>query len=213
MKKFMLGLAAAALLLSVSAVNAMEYGFDKAHSSVGFTVKHLLSKVSGNFTDYDGTINFDPKDPTAGKVKVTIVAKSINTGIEKRDEHLRSAAFFEVEKYPTLTFNSTKVEKGADDTHFKVSGDLTIHGVTKPVVLDVEYAGTDNAMGADIIGFSATTKIDRRDFGLTWGEEMMSTAKNLMVGNDITINIEVAGMDKAAMKKMMEKAKKDADKK
>jgi polyisoprenoid-binding protein YceI len=211
MKKFVLGLAAAALL-SVSAVNATEYGFDKAHSSVGFTVKHLLSKVSGSFTDYDGTINFDPKNPTAAKVKVTIQAKSISTGVEKRDGHLRSPDFFDVAKFPTLTFVSTKVEKGADDSHFKVTGDLTIHGVTKSVVLDTEFGGTDNAMGADIVGFSATTKIDRRVFGLTWGEEMMSTAKNLMVGNDVTINIEVAGMDKAAMKKMAEK-KKDAVKK
>ena len=208
MKMILLGLAAAVLLFA-SAVNAAEYGFDKAHSSVGFTVKHLLSKVNGSFTDYDGTFKFDPKNPTAATVKVTIQAKSINTGVDKRDAHLRSDAFFDVEKFPTLTFTSTKVEKGADDTHFKVTGDLTIHGVTKSVVLDVEYNGSDNAMGADIIGFSATTKIDRRDYGLNWGEEMMSNAKNLMVGNDITINIEVAGMDKAAMKKMMEKKKDD----
>lgn len=211
MKKILLGLAAA-VLLSASAVQAADYGFDKAHSSVGFTVKHLLSKVSGSFTDYDGTITFDPKNPTAGKVQVTIQAKSIDTGIEKRDNHLRSAEFFDVAKYPTLTFTSTKVEKGADETHFKVTGDLTIHGVTRSVVLDTEFNGTDKAMGADIIGFSATTKIDRRDYGLDWGEQMLSDAKNLMVGNDITINIEVAGMDKDAMKKMMEK-KKDADKK
>jgi len=219
MKKLLLGLIAAALL-SVSAVNAAEYGFDKAHSHIGFSVKHILSKVPGEFKDYDGSFTFDPAKPEAAKVDVTIQAASIDTRVEMRDHHLKSPDFFDAEKFPTLTFKSTKVEKGADESHFKVTGDLTIHGVTKSVILDVDYLGADTMpmdqegkMTAKIVGFSATTTIDRRDFGLVWNKTLASG--NLMVSNDVAITIDVAGMDKSSMdkmKKMMGK-KKDADKK
>jgi polyisoprenoid-binding protein YceI len=209
MKKLFMFLSTIGFLTAAS-VNATEYGFDKAHSHIGFSVKHILGKVPGEFKDYDGTFTFDPAKPEASKVKVTIQAASINTDNDYRDKDLRSANYFDVEKYPTLTFIGKKVSKGEGNNQYKVEGDLTIHGVTKPVVLDVDYLGSDTMpmdkegkMTAKIAGFSATTKIDRRDFGLTMG--MVLPSGNLMVGNDVNISLDIAGMDTASLKKMAEK--------
>jgi len=216
MKK-LFALLAVAGFLAVTSVNAAEYGFDKAHSHIGFSVKHILSKVPGEFKDYDGTFSFDPAKPEAGKINVTIQAASISTDNEMRDHHLQSPDFFDVEKYPTITYKSTKVSKGDGDNKYVVEGKLTMHGVTKPVTLDVEYLGADTmpmgkdgAMTASIAGFSATAKIDRRDFGLVWNKTLASG--NLMVSNDVDITLDVAAMDKASLKKMaemMSKMKKD----
>ncbi|HEV2355871.1 MAG TPA: YceI family protein [Puia sp.] len=202
--------------LAASTVQAAEYGFDKAHSHVGFKIKHILGMVSGEFKDYDGSFNFDPAKPEASKVKVTIQAASIDTDNEMRDKDLQSEKYFNVAKYPTLTFVSTKVKKGDGENQYNVEGKLTIHGVTKPVTLDVDYLGEDSMpmskdgkMSAKIVGFSATTKIDRRDFGLDMS--MALPSGNLMVGNDVYITLDITGMDKAsldAMKKMMSGAKK-----
>ena len=212
MKKLFLLLTAFGFLAAAS-VNATEYGLDKAHSHIGFSVKHLLTMVPGEFKDFDGSFSFDEKKPGNGKVTVTIQAASIDTNNEMRNKHLKTPDFFDVEKYPTLTFVSKKVE-AAGDKNYKVTGDLTIHGVTKPVVLDVEYMGTDSMMGMDTIGFSATTKIDRRDFGLSMGQDKLSTAGNMMVGNDVKITLDIAGMSKAGMEKMKKMMKdKPADKK
>jgi len=212
MKKFFLLLTAFGFLAAASA-NATEYGFDKAHSHIGFSVKHVLSMVPGEFKDFDGSFSFDEKKPEASKINVTIQVASISTDNEKRDGHLKSPDFFDADKLPTVTFVSKKVEAAGDKT-YKVTGDLTLHGVTKSVVLDVEYLGTDTMMGMDTIGFSASTKIDRRDFGLSWGQDKLSGAGNLIVGNDVKINIDVAGMSKAGMEKMKKMAKeKPADKK
>jgi len=212
MKKLFMALTVFGFLAAASA-NATEYGFDKAHSHVGFSVKHILSMVPGEFKDFDGSFSFDEKKPESSKVNVTIQTASVNTNMEKRDAHLQSADFFDAVKFPTLTFVSTKVE-AAGDKKYKVTGDLTIHGVTKSVVLDVDYMGTDTIMGMDTIGFSASTKIDRRDFGLSWGQDKLSAAGNLMVGNDVNINIDIAGMSKAGMEKMKKMMKnKPADKK
>lgn len=216
MKK-LFALLAVAGFLAVTSVNAAEYGFDKAHSHVGFSVTHILSKVPGEFKDYDGTFSFDPSNPGADKIDVTIQAASIDTGVEMRDHHLQSQDFFEVAKYPTITYKSTKVSKGEGDNKYVVEGDLTMHGVTKPVTLDVEYLGADTMpmgkdgkMTAKIAGFSASAKIDRRDFGLVWNKTLASG--NLMVSNDVDITLDVAAMDKASLKKMaemMSKMKKD----
>lgn len=216
MKKLFLLLAVSGFVAATS-VNATEYGFDKAHSHIGFSVKHILGKVPGEFKDYDGTFTFDPAKPEASKVKVTIQAASINTDNDFRDKDLRSEKFFDVEKYPTLAFVSKKVSKGDGENQYKVEGNLTIHGVTKPVVLDVDYLGADKMpmdkegkMSAQIVGFSATTKVDRRDFGLSMG--MTLPSGNLMVGNDVDITLDITGMDTASLKKMAEmmgKMKKD----
>jgi polyisoprenoid-binding protein YceI len=206
MKKLSVFFAVAALLLA-STAKATEYGFDKAHSHIGFSVKHILSKVPGTFKDYDGTFNFDPAKSEDGKVNVTIQTASISTDNEMRDHHLQSPDFFDAAKFPTLTFVSTKVSKGDADNQYKVEGDLTIHGVTKPVVLDVTYLGADTMpmdkegkMTANIVGFSATTKIDRRDYGLAFNKTLASG--NLMVSNDVDITLDIAGMDKASLNKM-----------
>ncbi|HXL72456.1 MAG TPA: YceI family protein [bacterium] len=198
MKKLFLFLAAFSFL-AVSTVRAEVYGFDKAHSQIGFAVRHILSPVHGEFKDYDGTIHFDPKNPEDARISVTIQVDSINTDNEMRDHHLKTPDFFDAEKYPTITFKSTKITT-AGDNQYKVEGDLTMHGVTKSVVLDTTYDGSDTMMGAKIAGFSATTKIDRRDFGITFNKVLESG--NLMVGNDVTITLDIALMDKAGLEKM-----------
>lgn len=205
MRKKIAGLVLGLALLAAPALYAADYEFDKAHSHVGFSVRHILSNVVGEFTDYTGGFSFDEKKPEASKVDVTIQAASINTGNEKRDGHLKTADFFEVDKFPTLAFKSSKVTS-AGGNKYTVAGDLTMHGVTKPVILDVQYLGADNMMGSKIVGFSATTKIDRRDFGLTWSKTLESG--NLMVGNDVTISLDIAGMEKGAMDKMKKGGKK-----
>jgi len=208
MKK-LLALFIAVGFLSVSSVRAEVYGIDKAHSQVGFSVKHVLSVVHGEFKEYDGTIHFDPKKPEASKIDVTIQTASVSTDNEMRDHHLQSPDFFNAAQFPTITFKSTNVAV-AGDNHYTVTGDLTLHGVTKSVVLDVNYLGQDTAMGAEVDGFSATTKIDRRDFGLSWGEDKLTSAGNLMVGNDVNIQLDLTLMTKKAienMKKMMSKPK------
>ncbi|HEY5038588.1 MAG TPA: YceI family protein [bacterium] len=212
MKKLFLFLTVVSFL-AVTSVRAEEYVFDKAHSHIGFSIRHILSPVPGEFKDYDGSFTFDEKKPEKSKVDVTIQAASISTDNEGRDKHLNSDAFFDTAKYPTLTFKSAKVTV-VEDKKYKVEGDLTIHGVTKPVVLDVEYMGSDTMMGAKIVGFTATTKIDRQDFGLTFNKVLESG--NLMVSNDVVITLDIAGMDKAGMekmKKMMKTKPGDKDKK
>ncbi len=208
MKKLLLSLAVFSFL-AVTAVQAEEYGFDKGHSHIGFSVRHILSPVPGEFKDYDGTIIFDEKKPTAAKIDVTIQVASVSTDNEMRDHHLQSPDFFDAAKYPTITFKSKKVEVAGDKT-YKVTGDLTMHGVTKSVVLDVDYMGSDNMMGANIAGFVAKTKIDRRDFGLVWGEDKLTAAGNLMVANDVNITLDIAAMDKAGMEKMKQMMQKKA---
>jgi polyisoprenoid-binding protein YceI len=201
MKNFILLLAISGFLAATSAY-ATEYGFDKAHTHIGFSVKHILGKVPGDYREFDGSFSFDPKKPEASKVQVTIQSASINTGIEMRDKHLKSGDFFDVDKFPTLTYVSNKVSKVAgSDKKYRVEGDLTLHGVTKPVALDVEYLGADTLMGAKIVGFSATTRIDRRDFGLVWNKTLESG--NLLVGNDVDITLDISGMDKASLEKQM----------
>lgn len=198
MKKLFLFLAAFSFL-AVSSVRAEVYGFDRAHSQIGFAVRHILSPTHGEFKDYDGTVHFDPKKPEDSKIDVTIQTASISTDNDMRDHHLKSPDFFDADKYPTITFKSTKVTAG-NDTQYQVTGDLTIHGVTKSVVLDTTYDGSDVMMGAPIAGFSATTKIDRRDFGLVWNKTLESG--NVMVGNDVTITLDIALMSKAGLEKM-----------
>jgi polyisoprenoid-binding protein YceI len=198
MKKLFLFLAAFSFL-AVSSVRAEVYGFDKAHSQIGFAVRHILSPTHGEFKDYDGTVHFDPKSPEDSKIDVTIQTASISTDNDMRDHHLKSPDFFDADKYPTITFKSTKVTT-VSDNQYKVEGDLTIHGVTKNVVLDTTYDGSDVMMGAPIAGVSATTKIDRRDFGLVWNKTLESG--NVMVGNDVTITLDIALMSKAGLEKM-----------
>ena len=163
---------------------------DPAHTEVGFSVKHLMiSTVRGRFADVRGTIRLDGDDLTQASVEAEIATASIDTRQEQRDAHLRSPDFFEVEKYPTITFRSTSVERIQND-RYRITGDLTIRDVTREVVLE----GTDEGRGrdpwgGDRLGFSAATTIDRRDFGLTWNQALETGG--VLVSNEIKIAIDL----------------------
>ena len=185
------------LTASVASAEARTYSIDKAHSEVGFKIKHLFNKTYGRFADFSGTIQFDPKNVAASSVDVTIQDSTISTENDRRDGDLRSENFFWVEKYPTMTFKSTKVIPSKDPNHFQVGGDLTLRGVTKPVVLDVEYDGMGpvaiqgHSMGTQA-GFSAKTTINRKDFGIVWNRQL--DAGGVMLGDDVDISLDIAAV-------------------
>lgn len=173
------------------------YTIDAAHSSVGFAVRHMVvSKTRGRFTKFSGTFAFDPENPQASHVAVTIEAASVETHDAQRDGHLKSADFFDAENHKELTFKSKRVEgKGGD---LKVIGDLTIRGTTHEVTLDVEYAGGGkDPWGNERAGFSGKTSINRKDYGLTWNSTLETGG--LLVGEKVEIEIDVEAIkDKAA---------------
>ena len=181
---------ASAVALSAPAL-AVAWQIDPAHSNVSFSVRHMMvSNVRGEFTKVSGTVEGDEKAPTQAVINATIDASSINTREEKRDTHLKSADFLDVAKYPTITFKSKKIEPSGA-AQFKVTGDLTLHGVTKEVVLDVSdvTAPIKDPMGKTRAGAQATTKIDRKDFGINWSKVM--DGGGLMVGDEVAISIDV----------------------
>jgi len=182
--------AAVALLSAAAAAQAVEYQIDPVHSSAQFSVRHMMvSNVRGEFAKVTGTVVYDPKNPKASSVEATIDATSINTHEPRRDEDLKSPNFFDVAKYPTLTFKSKKVEK-AGAGKLRVTGDLTIHGVTKEVVLDVEGPSPEAKMGPNIkAGASASTTINRKDFGLMWNKVLESGG--VVVGDEVKITLEI----------------------
>lgn len=164
------------------------YSIDAGHSHVGFAVKHFgLSKVKGEFQKFDGTVTV-AEEPTASHVEVEIQADSFNSRDEGRDAHVRSADFLDVDTYPTLTFRSTGVRPDGDD--WVVTGELTVHGVTRTVELATEFeGGIEDPYGMERIAFSAETEIDREDFGLTWSQVLETGG--LVVGKRVRISIEV----------------------
>ena len=172
------------------------WDLDKVHSSINFSVRHLMvSKVRGVFHDWAGTLELDHKNLTAGKVDVTIQVASIDTKEEKRDAHLKGADFFDAEKFPTIHFKSTGVEKVSDE-EINVTGDLTIAGVTKSVVLKTEVSGiAKDPWGGTRTGFSASTSIDREDFGLKWNAALETGG--VVVGKKVEIHIELEAVLKA----------------
>ena len=188
MKKLLFTLIFAAFTLS--AAHAAEYTIDLSHSHVNFKVKHLaISTVSGRFTDFSGTFQFDPDKMSEASGSVKINVASIDTDIADRDKHLRSADFFDVEKYPEMTFTSSSVTV-IDASNFELTGDLTLHGVTKPVTLKVEYGGMiKDPWGKTRVAFTAEGKLKRSDYGLTWNKVMETGG--LVVGDEIRIIIEI----------------------
>lgn len=173
-----------------TATKVTTWAIDPSHSEAGFTVRHMMvSRVRGKFTDLSGTIKLDEEQFDRSSVEVEIQTASITTGDEKRDEHLRSADFFDAEKYPTITFKSTKIVPGKGD-EFELVGELSMHGVTMPVSIDAEYQGRGmNPWGQEVIGFSGETKINRKDFGLTWNVGLETGG--VLVGDEIKISLEV----------------------
>jgi polyisoprenoid-binding protein YceI len=176
---------------SVPALAESVWQIDPAHTSIQFSVRHMMvSNVRGELTKVSGTVRGDEKDPAHATVEATIDAGSIDTRNDKRDEHLKSPDFLDVAKYPTIAFKSKKIEP-AGDHGWRVTGDLTLHGVTKEVVLDVDgpSAPVKDPRGGLRAGAQATTKIDRRDFGITWSKAL--DGGGVVVGDDIGITIDV----------------------
>ena len=167
-----------------------KYQIDPSHSTVSFSVKHMMiAKVHGGFEKVSGSLDYDAAQPEKASIEAVIDAATINTREPKRDEHLRSPDFFDVAKFPTLKFKSTKVEKDGDD--LKVTGDLTIRDITKSVVLNVEGPSAElkDPYGQSKIGVSGSTKSKRKDFGLTWNAAR--EAGGVLVGDDVTITLDI----------------------
>jgi len=194
-----LGVFAIALVASVASAQSRTYKIDRSHSEVGFKVKHFFNKTYGQFSDFSGEIQFDPKNVAASTVEVTIRDSSINTANAKRDDHLRTEDLFWVEKHPTITFKSTKVIPGKSENNFQVVGDLTIRGVTKPATLDVEYNGSGpvgiqgNSLGVQA-GFTASTTVNRKDYGIVWNRQL--DQGGVMLGDDVDITLSVAAVSR-----------------
>jgi len=181
-----------ACILAVTFVSsvafAAKYDIDPAHSEVGFKIRHLVSKTRGRFDKFSGTVQFDPTNLAKLSTDVTIDTKSINTNSEKRDTHLRSADFFNVEKFPIMTFKSTSAKK-IGDNKLQLMGNLTLLGVTKPVALEVEYTGEANDPWGNVrSGFTAVGKINRKDFGMTYN---ITDKGGVVIGDDVDLLIEV----------------------
>ncbi|WHX41048.1 YceI family protein [Mesobacillus sp. AQ2] len=167
-----------------------KFAVDQAHSAIGFEVKHMMvSKVKGQFGSYTADVEAaDLADLTTASIAFKIDVASIDTRSEDRENHLKSADFFDVENYPTIDFKSTNITRDGDD--YKVTGDLTIKDVTKPVTFDVEYGGKGtNPWGVEVYGFEAEAKVNREDFGLTWNAALETGG--VLVGKDIKIKVEL----------------------
>ncbi len=179
------------LVLGFGAAAAQDvYTIDPNHSSVAFKIRHLVSKVGGGFTDFGGTITADFGNLDVSGVQFSIRTASIDTRNEDRDGHLRSSDFFDVEKFPEITFTSTKITK-VDKDSFAVAGTLTMHGVSKPTTLTVDYLGEMNAMGGTRAGYELSTTLDRKDFGVSWNRAL--DTGGFILGDDVAvmINLEV----------------------
>ena len=182
---------ALAFTLAASAAFSQDvYNVDKTHSEVTFRVRHFVSKVSGRFDDFSGTITVVPGKPAASSVEFAIKAASINTANPGRDNHLKSADFFDVEKQPEITFKSTKIAPVDADT-FNVTGIFTMHGVARELTIPVEFGGTvTDSRGTEKAGFSLATKINRKDYGIVWNQTLDSGGVMLGDEVEITVNIE-----------------------
>ena len=190
MKKYLSLLLLVALCGSAASVRAEEvYKLDPVHSSINFKVRHFFSYVTGSFKKFEGTITVDPDHPEKSSVTATIDATSIDTQNEKRDGHLKSADFFDVTKFPTITFKSKSVKQTGADAG-DIVGDLTMHGVTKEIVLHAKFLGKGKGMGGtSISGWQVTPEpIKRSEYGLTWSKAVEGTA---VVGEEVTISIDI----------------------
>ena len=200
---------ALAVLLFAAPTLAVELQADPAHSTATFAVKHMMvSTVHGNFGKVSGTVNYDPKDPTKSTASLQIDPASIDTRNEKRDGHLKSADFFDVQKCPEMTFKSNKVQKSGDK-HYKVTGDLTMHCTTKPVTLDVEGLNgpVKGPTGGNLYALTATGKLNRKEFGLNWNKAL--EAGGVALGEDVqmTVDLELTDSPPAARKEAQAETK------
>jgi polyisoprenoid-binding protein YceI len=173
-----------------------EYRIDPAHSTIGFAIRHYeINWVSGRFKDFSGTIRYDEQDVTKSSVEFTAKVESIDTGVAARDNHLRNADFFEVAKYPELSFKSTRVERKGKNGYV-LHGDFTMKGVTKQIAIPFTVAGAiKDPRGNTRFGISAQTKIDRRDYGITWGKALEGGGLDL--GNEVSIDLQLEAVKAA----------------
>ena len=188
---------AAALLLTAASVLAapQTYVVDRAHSEADFSIRHMMSKVSGKFDDFSGAINVDRANPAASSVEFTIKAASINTGNEGRDKDLRSANFFDVEKHPEIHFKSVSVAPSKTKNLYEVTGDLTMHGVTKRVALPVEFLGFQkDPWGNERAGFAVDTTLNRKDYGINWNKALDNGG--VLLGDDVKVSINLETLPK-----------------
>lgn len=191
MKTFVKAAAAVVILAFPTFATAAPWNIDADHSNVGFKIRHMMvSNVKGNFGKVVGVVDIDEKDITKSKVEVMVDTASINTGVVKRDDHLKSPDFFDAARYPAMTFVSQQVKKGGNG-RLQVHGLLTLHGITKPVILDVEgpTKAFKDPWGNIKRGATATTRINRKDFGLTYNAAIESGG--VLVGEEVDIDLEV----------------------
>lgn len=176
-------------------MSTQTWNIDPAHSSVHFTVRHMvIAKVRGSFGKFSGSLTLDGADLAQGRLTAKVDVASIDTAEEKRDAHLKSADFFDVARFPEMTFTSTRVEGQGE--RFKVVGDLSLHGVTKPVSLEVERNGAGkDPWGNERVGFSAKGSLNRTDYGLKWNQAL--EAGGVLVGEKVEIEIEVSAVKAA----------------
>jgi polyisoprenoid-binding protein YceI len=187
---------AQATKVSYEPITGGDYRIDPAHSIIGFAIRHMeINWIEGRFKDFTGTIHYDESDITKSSVEFTAKVESIDTGIEGRDKHLRTADFFEVAKYPEMTFKSTRVERKGKD-NYVLHGDLTLKGVTRPVALPFIITGAvKDPRGNTRFGINAQTKINRRDFGINYGNAL--SGGGFDVGNEVTINLNLEALKPA----------------
>ncbi len=178
---------AGALAAPPVAADTATFNIDKGHSELTFRIRHIMSRVSGTFTDWKGTITGNPSAWSGGSTEIVIQATSIDTRLEKRDTHLRSADFFDAANHPEITFRSTSVVVAGNAV--TLVGNLTIRGVTKPVTLSGEYLGTTGDGARQRVGFHVSGKINRMDFGVAWNKVL--DAGGVMLGDDVDLDISV----------------------
>lgn len=189
---------AAVLSVLSSALRAGVYEIDSSHSSVGFRIRHLVGRVPGRFTNFSGTVSYEPGKPQSWKVDASIDPASINTDNGKRDAHLKAPDFFDTAKCAEISFKSTKVTDVKGDMA-KLHGDLTMHCVTKPVVLDLEVGGVaKDPWGNERAGFSAMGKINRKDFGIIWNKTLDNGG--MMLSDDVDVFFEIEAVAKGDKK-------------
>ncbi|HET7436094.1 MAG TPA: YceI family protein [Thermoanaerobaculia bacterium] len=185
---FLIALAAALPVLAADAPAPQTFSIDKAHSDVSFRVRHMMSNVRGAFDDFDGMINIDRTNLANSTVNFTIQAKSVDTRNENRDNHLRSGDFFDVEKFPTITFKSKKITAAGKD-QYNVVGDFTMHGVTKEITIPVRSFGFANdGRGGVKTGFEITTTLNRKDYGIVWNKAIDN---GTLLGDDVEVAINI----------------------
>ncbi|HXU45599.1 MAG TPA: YceI family protein [Thermoanaerobaculia bacterium] len=200
MKKLLAATAVALVAAALPARAADVFDVDKTHSEVSFKITHLLGKVPGRFDDFKGVISFDKAKPANSSVEFTIQATSIDTSNADRDKHLRSPDFFDVEKFPEITFKSTAVKAVSKDK-YQVTGAFTLHGVTKTITLPVAYLGElKDPWGNTRAGFSTETRINRKDYGMVWNKSLDSGGVLLGDEVDITISLETVKQKPAEAK-------------